>query len=272
MESRFVQAGDVRLQYFQHGDGPETVLLVHGYVSSGRLWQLTMGEMDPTRFRVIAVNNRGAGDSDRSPQEDAYSVETFAADLFNVVGYLGLDGFTLVGHSMGGATVTQFALSHQSCLKALVLLNPASLIGRPLQAGWEEAIQEEFRSGTHSQRDMGLDAPHVPKAFAQAIIDDITRNPVERAIGGRRSMSKLRLRERLHELTLPVLVVGGDRDTTVGVANILAEYLAVPEASRSLHIFHGVGHSPNVAVPVEFARVLTHFIEKVRASAKQKVC
>ena len=90
------------------------MVLVHGYASSGRLWQLMMKEMDQSRFRVIALNNRGAGDSDRTPSEDAYTVEAFAVDLFNVVEALGLDSFTLVGHSMGGATVTQFALSHQS--------------------------------------------------------------------------------------------------------------------------------------------------------------
>ena len=100
-------------------------------------------------------------------------------------------------------------------------------------------------------------------------MEDIARNSLERAIGGRRSMSRLRLRERLHELTLPVLVVGGDRDTTVGVDNILADYLALPEASRSLHIFHGVGHSPNVAVPAELARLLTGFVEEVQAAMAQ---
>jgi hypothetical protein len=44
------------------------------------------------------------------------------------------------------------------------------------------------------------------------------------------------------------------------VDNILADYLALPEASRSLHIFHGIGHSPNVAVPRELASVLDQFI------------
>ena len=231
----------------------------------------TMREMDPTKFRVIALNNRGAGDSDRSPSEDAYIVETFAADLFNIVEALGLDGFTLVGHLMGGATVTRFAPSHQSRVKALVLFNSTPLIGRTLAEGWEEAIREEFRTGTRPQGDMGLGAPHVPATFAQAVMDDMARNPVERAIGGRRSMLKLRLRERLHDLKWSVLVIGGDRDITVGLDNIPAEYLALPEASRSLHIFHGVGHSPTVVVPGEFAGLLTHFVEGTRASAVQKV-
>ena len=101
MESMFVQAGEVKLQYYQCGHGSETVLLVHGYVSSARLWQLTMERMDPERFRVIALNNRGAGDSARTPSEDGYTVKSFANDLHNVAEALGLERFTLVGHSHG---------------------------------------------------------------------------------------------------------------------------------------------------------------------------
>ena len=116
MDSAFIQAGQVKLQYYQQGNGPEAVMLVHGYASSARLWRLAMLEMDPQRFRVIALNNRGAGDSDRSPTEAGYTVESFAQDLHHAVAALGLDGFTLVGHSMGGATVAQYALAHQSWL------------------------------------------------------------------------------------------------------------------------------------------------------------
>ncbi len=73
-------------------------------------------------------------------------------------------------------------------------------------------------------------------------------------------MSKLRIRDRLKEIKVPTMVVGGDRDTTVGVDNILADYLALPEESRSLDIFHGVGHSPNVAAPVGFAGLVERFV------------
>ena len=261
MESMFVQASEVRLQYYQHGHGSEAVLLVHGYVSSARLWQLTIERMDPERFRVIALNNRGAGDSERSPSEDAYTVESFAKDLHNVVEALGLDGFTLVGHSMGGGTVAQYALDHQARLKALMLLNSLPLNGRPLESGWEEAIREEFQGGPQPERDMGFNAPHIPRDYENAVLEDVARRPLERAIGGRRSMSQIRLRERLNEITVPTLVVGGDLDTTVGVDNILADYLALPESSRHLHVFHGVGHSPNVEVPQEFTGLLTRFVE-----------
>ena len=67
----------------------------------------------------------------------------------------------------------------------------------------------------------------------------------------------------MHEIRIPTLVVGSDRDTTVGVDNIIADYFALPEDLRHLHIFHGIGHSPNVEVPRRFAGLLTRFVEEV---------
>jgi branched-chain amino acid transport system permease protein len=259
MRTDFLQANDVRLQYFEHGTGPEVLVLVHGYQSSGRIWQLMQEALDPARFRTIAISNRGAGDSDRTPSEADYSVESFARDLYAAVQALGLGEFTLVGHSMGGATVTQFALDHPECLKALVLLDPAPLGGRELPANWEAQLRQDFAAGRRRDN-MAMDTPGVPEAFRQALAADVARNPIERALGGRRSMAALRLRQRLGELAMPVLLVGGDDDTTVGVDQMLAEYLAMPEDRRFLHIFHGIGHSPNVQVATRFAGLLDRFV------------
>ena len=251
MESRFVQAGQVRLEYFEQGHGLDTLVLVHGYASSAAIWRYTREFLSEERFRVIVLNNRGAGNSDRASadgpfKEDDYSVETFAKDLFNATEALGLEGYTLVGHSMGGATVAQYALEHQDRIKGVVLMNPAPLNGRSLKDGWEEELWESLKSPEPPAGDMGFNASHVTEDFKEAVIADISRNPVERFIGSRRSMAGLRLRGRLNEIYVPTLVMGGDRDTTVGVDNILAEYQALSKSNRHIHMFHGAGHSPNV--------------------------
>ena len=261
MRTDFVQADTVKLQYFEHGTGPERLVLVHGYRSSGRIWRLVQEALDPTRFRSLALSNRGAGDSERTAAEADYTVESFARDLFAATQALGLRDFTLVGHSMGGATVTQFALDHPELVQALVLLNPAPLAGRALSENWEQQIREEFASGW-STENVAANTPHVPEAFRQALQADIARNSIERALGGRRSMAGLRLRQRLQELPMPVCVVGGDQDTTVGVHNILAEYLALPESRRFLHMFHSIGHSPNVEAATRCAGVLDRFVSQ----------
>ena len=264
MESKFVQAGRVQLEYFEQGHGLDTLVLVHGYASSAAIWRYTLEFLSEERFRVIVLNNRGAGNSDRASadgpfKEEDYSVQTFAEDLFNATEALELDGFTLVGHSMGGATVAQYALKHQDRIKGLVLMNPAPLNGRSLEDGWEEELRESLKSPEPPAGDMGFNAPHVTEDFKEAVMSDIARNPVERFIGGRRSMAGLRLRDRLNEIIVPTLVMGGDRDTTVGVDNILAEYQALPKSNRHIHMFHGAGHSPNVDVARWTSNIISNF-------------
>ena len=259
MESKFIQTDTVRLEYFEQGHGLDVIVLVHGYASSAAIWRYTLENLSPDRFRVIVLNNRGAGESDRTPNEEDYSVETFADDLFNVVEALRLDGFTLIGHSMGGATVAQFALDHQDRIKGLVLMDSTPLNGRSLHKGWEKELRERVSAPEPIEGDMGFSAPHVTEDFKHAVMADIARNPVERFIGGRRSMAGLRLRDRLGEIKVPTLVIGCDQDTTVGLDNILADYQALPAASRHLQIYHGFGHSPNVEVPRRLSNAIERF-------------
>lgn len=253
MEPRFVQAGHARLQYFEHGDGPETLVLVHGFTASGRIWAKLQRAMAPS-FRTIAISNRGAGDSDRGRSADDYTVQAFARDLHAAVSALALDRFTLVGHSLGAATATQCALDHPEMLRALVLLNPVPLDAGGWRPGWQDGLRALFESGLRPAINQS------EPAMDPALQGDMQRNPIERRDGGIESMATLRLRGRLGELPMPVLVVGGDRDDLVGVHNILAEYLALPVERRSLQIFHSVGHSPNLEVPERLAGTLRRFL------------
>lgn len=272
MESGFVQAGQTSLQFFQQGSGPETVVLVHGYASSAALWRLTIEKLGADdQFRIIAFNNRGAGDSTRSASGIPYTVETFATDLFNAVRSLEVVDFTLVGHSMGGATVTQFAMEHQDMLKALVLVNSTPLDGLPLADNWEEVLRDSVENGGLTQGDMGFNSHDATDEFKDAVIADIRRNPIERAIDGRISMSGLTLRKQLGNISIPTLVVGGDRDVTIGVEQILLDYLALPELNRYLHIYHGIGHSPNVEVSTSFASLLTRFVSEANVRKAKHV-
>jgi pimeloyl-ACP methyl ester carboxylesterase len=257
MNSEFVQAGPVRLQYFEAGSGDTTLLLVHGYRSSARVWSFFQEALDPSLFRSIAIGNRGAGDSDRTPSIDDYSVESFSRDLRAAVDALGLKQFVLIGHSMGGATVTRFALDHPELLRALVLLDPAPLGGRPLADGWQAQVEASWRAGTMEPESLSA---QTPASYKEALRADVLRNPLERLLGGRKSMSAIRLREHLPDLLMPVLVIGGDQDTTVGVDNILTEYLTLRPEVRSLHVFHGIGHSPNSECPAEMAALVERYV------------
>ena len=88
------------------------------------------------------------------------------------------------------------------------------------------------------------------------------RGIVARVVANRResleAMVGLRLFERLPELHLPVLLVGGDLDNIVPVATVLEAYGRIPHCG--LQIYHRVGHMVQQEVPLEFAALVQDFV------------
>ena len=78
----FTQLNQMRLEYFQFGHGPERVLLIHGFQASARIWQRAQELLPADRYTTVAINNRGAGQSDAPPSDADYAVEIFARDVF----------------------------------------------------------------------------------------------------------------------------------------------------------------------------------------------
>src|SRR5688500_19852053 len=96
-ESRYVQAGDVRLHAVIGGDGPP-LLLVHGWPESWYAWRLVMPAL-ARDFEVIAGDQRGMGHSDKPPA--GYDTRTQANDLVAPMREPGHETVAPVGHDTG---------------------------------------------------------------------------------------------------------------------------------------------------------------------------
>jgi len=216
------------------------------------------------RYTTIAVCNRGAGASDAPPEVSDFGVEVFASDLHELVTQLGWRDFTLMGHSLGGATTTRFALDHPELLKGIVLLNPADPDGVELPPGVnaEEAIGNLVAAIPSQTTAFNVDAAgtNVPADLIEALGRDIANAPERRLLGSLLSVFAQRMGDQLDRLTMPVLFVGGDIDRMIAPATQLASWAKYPAAG--LHMFHGVGHSPNLDRPNELAALLRQFIEE----------
>jgi pimeloyl-ACP methyl ester carboxylesterase len=268
----FAQLSKVRLEYFQHGEGPEKVLLIHGFQASARIWRMVQEALPADRYTSVAINNRGAGASEAPPNEADFSVPIFAEDAYELVTQLGWKDFTLAGHSLGGATVAQFAVDHPSLIKGLVLLDPSDPDGRggdlPLAGPAVDEILDRLMAARRERQPrnvvgdaVNLADPRVPADLMQALAEDMRAAPERRLRGSMRSMFGLRLGSRVQNLPMPVLLAGGDADDTIPVSSMLATWAKYP-AGTGLHFWHGVGHSPNLDCPVELASLLQHFIEQ----------
>jgi pimeloyl-ACP methyl ester carboxylesterase len=111
-------------------------------------------------------------------------------------------------------------------------------------------------------------ADGVPAELMRALAEDMRAAPERRLRGSMRSMFQVRLGERVKSLPMPVLLAGGDVDELIPLKSMLATWAKYP-AGTGLHIWHGVGHSPNLDCPSDLATLLRRFVERtIPARAK----
>lgn len=103
-----------------------TVVLIHGNVSSAAFWQETMLSL-PEDLRVIALDLRGFGASQTLPVDATRGVCDYSDDIASALDAMGIRTAHLVGWSMGGGVVMQFALDHP--VLSLTLQAPVSPYG-----------------------------------------------------------------------------------------------------------------------------------------------
>lgn len=109
--SRTVPVNGLTLRYLDWGnEGALPLVLLHGLGGAAAEWR-RIAESFRERYRVLALDQRGHGDSDHAPPE-AYTTADYVADLEAFVDALELKRFILVGHSMGGHTTIAFTARH----------------------------------------------------------------------------------------------------------------------------------------------------------------
>jgi pimeloyl-ACP methyl ester carboxylesterase len=265
----FAQLSKVKLEYFPHGEGSEKVVFIHGFQASAKIWRMVQQALPADRYASIAINNRGAGSSEAPPDEADFGVQPFAADAFELVTQLGWSNFTLVGHSMGGATVAQFAVDHPSLLKGLILLDPSDPDGRSLPPGASmEALIDARMAARREQQARGGAGDGIDASGAGANAElmrelavDMRNAPERRLRGSMRSMFDIRIGDRVGTLPMPVLLAGGDADALIPLSAMLATWAKLP-AGSGLAIWHGIGHSPNLDCPGDLASLIRRFVEE----------
>lgn len=109
----------------EHG---EPVFFVHGNVSSSRFFEETLSAL-PARYRGLAPDLRGFGDSETKPLDATRGLRDFSEDLRALADALGLGKVHLVGWSAGGTAAMQYVIDDPGGVASLTLVNPMSPYG-----------------------------------------------------------------------------------------------------------------------------------------------
>ncbi len=268
---RTVKVNGISLHYLDWGpaDAPPVVLL-HGITGHARVWDHLAQRLAPAR-RVLALDQRGHGDSDPAPDDD-YRVGTMADDVAAFAGSLRLGRFALVGHSMGGRIAIKFAADHAAQLERLVIIDigpDIALAGlqrvRDMMANSPERIESEewaveyIRRGNPLQ-DVDMLRERVRHGLRRQPDGELTwkyaKGLREMMRAGRRDAADLW--EPLPHITCPTLVVRGSESDILApeVAKKMAERL--PDG-RVVEIA-GAGHTVPADRPEEFVREIRGFL------------
>jgi pimeloyl-ACP methyl ester carboxylesterase len=254
----------VRMHYVEQGrkDGPVLVLL-HGYTDSYLSFERVLPLL-PRSFHVYALDQRGHGDSSRP--ECCYSQSDFASDVAAFLDAQGIPRAVLVGHSMGSFIAQQVAFEHPQRVEALVLVGSAPTVhGNAVAAGLKSyvdtlsdpidpAFVRDFQAGTFYRP--------IPPSFLDTAISESLKVPARVWKAALDGLIAEDHSSRLGEISVPTLVVGGDRDGFFSVAEQQALAQALPHASLSLYT--GTGHAPHVEEPQRFVDDVKKFLRTLR--------
>jgi 2-succinyl-6-hydroxy-2,4-cyclohexadiene-1-carboxylate synthase len=222
---------------------PETVVLLHGFAGTGRLWDPVVARLDAERYRPLAPDLRGHGTADaRHP----ISFEGCVEDVLGLVAH----PFTLVGYSMGGRIALQAALAAPDRIERLILVATTAGIGDPqeraqrraadevLAAETEQGSIEEFADRWTAQPLFAGTPPQAAAVWRADILDNDPRAlaAVLRNLG---TGAMEPLWDRLGELRMPVTVLAGERDAKF---RALGRQLADGLPDGELVVVDGVGH------------------------------
>ena len=232
--------GGRRVTWQEAGTG-SPIVMVHGLGASGSWWRSVLPALTP-EHRVLLVDLAGFGACRRQPVRLDRAADVLAAWLRA----LGVDRATLVGHSMGGYVVADTAVRHPSLVERLVLVNAAGL---PLpQRALPHFVNLVRSSG---QGRLGL----IPRA----IYDTLRAGPIAIARASHQVLAA-DLEPHLARITVPTLVVWGDRDPLLPLGFGRRMAAALPMAQ--LVVLNGAGHAPMWERQDAFLDALTRFLER----------
>lgn len=245
-------------------DAP-AILIIHGASSNAEDMRLALGERLCERHRVIIIDRPGLGWSKRSDRATA-SPARQAALLALALDQLGVSRAVVVGHSLGGAVATAFALDAPERVAGLVLLAPVAYPWQGRVAWYYDVAQvpvlgQVFAAMLGVPIGMALlgaltrevFAPQTPPpGYVTAAAIRLVLRP-QTFMNNARDIAVLKAfvaaqAPHYSRISAPTVIITGDSDATVAPeihAAVLAE--AIPQAR--LEILPGVGHMPHYAAP-----------------------
>ncbi len=221
-----VVANGISQCYEITGDGPTTIVWIHGIGGSHHYWDEVLPSFPG--FKHISYDVRGMGDTEGT--DGPVSLELWAADLNALLDEIGVEQAIIAGSSMGGAITMRFGIDFPDKVQGLLLLSTSSRVGQAATDNWMAQADKTEADGR----------PHLAAA--------------------QRAVAKYHMDEQIKAFDVPTLIIVGDADKTTPAGGSVIMSRCIPDSE--LEIYPGIGHAPLKEEPKAVERVqawLTQF-------------
>jgi pimeloyl-ACP methyl ester carboxylesterase len=230
---RFTSFDGVGIAYTTAGDGPDALLL-HGFAADHRVNWVSPGVVDAlvaAGRRVIALDARGHGQSDKPHNPAAYENDAMARDARGLLDHLGVQAVDVIGYSMGALVSTRLVPDEPGTRSCVLGGIGGRVKGR---RGFSDERRARIADALTTEDPSTITDPSARafRAFAdQTGADRLALAAIQRA-------ATPEARTRLDAFTVPTMVIVGDDDAIAGSAEGLAERIpgAVAKTIKGTHL------------------------------------
>lgn len=271
-----VRAGAVKLGWRSWGDGDDTVVFIHGNLAS-KDWLASSAPFFPRDLRVVAIDWRGCGDSDRPPATENYanySMEQHAEDMLSALDSLEIPFCHLATHSTGGIIAARMLLKQPHRFGRVLALDPVTPLGMQFNDQQLNIFRKMMADHNVARSVMATAASSLfdPSSLAQGLPKfrrevGEARLHFERILKQTATLSEGvwigtpfnlnlefnsgELARRMPGMIHPHLVVWGEDDPWIPLEHIKTMVSSMPNCR--LVVVPGIGHSMNIESPAMYA-------------------
>ena len=272
-----VRAGEVQLGWREWGKGDVTVVFIHGNLAS-KDWIELAAPLFPSGVRVIGIDWRGCGESDRpraAPDFSNYSMRQHALDMLAALDELRIPFCHLATHSTGGIIAARMLLKQPERFGKVFALDPVTPLGLSFNADQiglframmtnRQLLRAVMATAAASLFVPESLAPDAMPVFREGLHE--IQNLYERILEETFSVSEGiwlgtpfnlnleresgELARHMPEIKHPHLVLWGEKDGWIAPADLRTMAAAMPNCR--LVTVPGIGHSMNLELPALYA-------------------
>ena len=271
---RYVSAGDVRLHCLDYGDDDlPAMLLLHGMRDSALSWDIFARAMS-NEYRVLALDSRGHGDSDRAG-ENGYRFDDYVSDIESLADSLDLTDMTIVGHSAGGRYAWSYAVENPDRVRALVIVDIDPDPQNPQTDRDVRAISQEPQSWPSEDEFVAYlkeRRVHTPEEALRKQVSAIAERSADGGCVWKADMrivteyERPDLWESWSRISCPVLLVRGRQSALLTHETAVRMREQLPTSHVRLAELEGGGHWFHLDFPEAFEITVRWFLEYLGAA------